>query len=309
MLLEVSPPFNSARFLCEVSVASKVDAVLSHVVQLFNLRLKLAARTGAGGCDPPAGESHPRTLVTGKKRASEEAFSLAAALLSQTSVRQKLVVTPDQLNDALSKCEALDADECDDDLQLVLESNAGLFFAGKWLEAERRLSDYVGRNEKTKVSLSLCTSGVPPNARGVSSLQHQTAELPVAPDLKDGICAIPAPGPGIPEAGQSLSAFFRSKARPKMTVETVSVHTQEEAEEEEEAKLSAAQAERLCSSAAVFAALANQRLQTLVREIDGSATRDLALRRLETALGLDPASLINRFRNQYATHGTPIVCS
>ena len=94
MLLEVAPPAEATRFLCETSVTCTVEAVLSQVVRLYNLRSQLATRSGV---------SADSQAITGKKRTSEEAFALATTLLSPTSVRQKLTFTQDLLTDAITR--------------------------------------------------------------------------------------------------------------------------------------------------------------------------------------------------------------
>ncbi|KAL1522649.1 hypothetical protein AB1Y20_017627 [Prymnesium parvum] len=273
MLLEVAPP-EATRFLCETSASCKVDAVLSQVVQLHNLRALLASRSQEKA-SPVDGEASAR-----RKRTSDEAC-LATSLLSPESVRQKVVVTHALLLDALHQCGSTDAEPPPSALN---EAEAGLFFAGRWLEVDKSLSEYVGRNEKSKVSISLRCTGVPPSARGTSSSAPShlaliavaaPASAPLAPEARSG--ASPQ------ENERSLSDFFRSKSQGNNRRSAAQLAVEEE-EEEDDSKLTAAQAEKLCASPQVFAALANQRLQNLVREIDRTSSREMALRRLETAL-------------------------
>ena len=155
MLLDVQPPSpEDARFLCESSVHCTVEVVLRHIVNIHNMRLQLAAKVGAA---PACGE-----VSAGRKRTCAEAFEHASLLLSAHSVSRKLVMTADLLQKALSLCT-----NNSDAVQGLQEGSAGLFFAGRWLEVDRPISAYVGTNEKTKISVSLRTTEVPPSARGV----------------------------------------------------------------------------------------------------------------------------------------------
>ena len=172
MLLEVQPPEDAARFLCESSVNCTVEAVLRHVVMIHELRTQLAARTNAARTNATSATKRKRTCDDTFESVSEACES-ASALLSAQSVRRKLVMTPAELRHALKQC-----GNVEDAVETLHEWDAGLFFAGKWLEVDRPISAYVGGNEKTKVSVSLRLSDVPPSA-----LCH--VECPVLPPVTD----------------------------------------------------------------------------------------------------------------------------
>ncbi|KAL3909883.1 MAG: hypothetical protein SGPRY_009267, partial [Prymnesium sp.] len=282
MLLEIKPPDNAFSFLCETSVHCDVPTVLSRVVLLFNLRSRLAALSPTAAFQATAAPTAARSLAaadasTSRKRTFDDAFPLVMAFLSAESVKKKLVATPELLLELITACkEELESQAGSTELE---EASAGLQFAGRWLESDKKLSDYVGCNEKTKVSVSLCISGVPPNACG--RLAAAVSEIPPAASSTEPPTSATSTSliAAMPEGSASLSSYFRAKGE---TNSAEDLRASEGAdlqgeEEEEEAMLTAAQGESLCSSPQVFAALGNQRLQKLVREIDSTTSRETAL--------------------------------
>ena len=89
------------------------------------------------------------------------------------------------------------------------------------------------------------------------------------------------------ERAVSLSAFFAADGAKPAAAPPGESAGAAEPEDEDELKLTAEQAACLTASAAVRAAVRDPRLQEVLRHIDGAASRETALRRLEEVLGRD----------------------
>mmetsp|Transcript_25303 Transcript_25303/g.52908 ORF Transcript_25303/g.52908 Transcript_25303/m.52908 type:complete len:428 (+) Transcript_25303:145-1428(+) len=311
----------------------------------------------------------------------DHAVATATALLSDESVRRKRVCTREQLRAAMQALECAppyDAPEAcaasggSGDwatLQLNATSEkhgpgeglvnlhvdrAYLFFAGRVLDGDKPLSQYVGTNEKCKVLVRLrCearastdgeaatdgdlrTACVPAatiggsasdavssignrpavdsdahgaagtahmadfNAGGVGEAQFNSAESAEAAVNADGAAGSAAAGGAaakgmamgsVAGAGAaataadapvvSLSSYFRGSGA---DVAEAQRGESGEAQDEDETALTESQARTLRASALVRLVMRNKRLSQMVRAIDGSETRELALRRLERAL-------------------------
>jgi hypothetical protein len=221
MLLEVQPPsLDAPRFLCESSVKSRVEDVLRHVVQIHNLRMQLTARTSSNTASNPT-EGAEADASTRQKRTREEAFDGAAALLSAQSVRRKHVMTSNELHQMLGTLQQCSSDGAAatvtaELVEALSERDAGLVFAGRWLEVDRPISDYVGGNEKTKVSVSLRTSDVPSNARGIEratapAAEPITTERMAAPPEVAEVASIAHVGSSTTPAGAAVLAATAAK--------------------------------------------------------------------------------------------------
>ena len=136
-IIEESHPRGSCvRFLCEVPIRSTVASTLEHVV---------AVRTARDSLE----EAVAQLQGTGS---SSDAHRMAFALISDSAVQSKVVLTREQLHAVLL---ALDAQSTSQPSSL---GECWLAFASRRLEQDKLLSDYVGTNEKSKVKLALTTS-------------------------------------------------------------------------------------------------------------------------------------------------------
>jgi len=189
----------------------------------------------------------------------------------------------------------------DEGVQLKVEG-ARLLFASRTLELDKPLSLYVGTNEKSKVKLRLCTKATGdgvvgavcgavgedrPSAcaarSGNPATQHMQ-QVPTSVSDMPGACG-GALACAVSDREISLSAFFRVNSGGSVTARGAASEQVAEAEEDEdELRLSEAQVAQLRDSMLVKLAMRSRRLRELVRHIDGSESRELALRRLEDAL-------------------------
>ena len=255
---------DSSRFLCNALTSHHVQEVVESVVAVHNMRLRLQASVAA-------------CTVGAKRPRSEDKAALTAAseLLSAQNVRRKVVLTAQQLLDALTALQAGAADRAVPE-ELSVEG-AELFFAGRTLKRDARLSEYVGKNDKSQVQIQLLRSAtnnggtaplVPPGtapampprepaaageaAAGSSSVSEETAAAAEA--------AAPAHDVG---AGVSLNAYFKAmRGEPKAAAVA---GAKEEEEEEDPAVLREDQAAQLLRSQPVQAAMRDPRLQELLR--------------------------------------------
>ena len=263
MLLEVRGP--EPPFLCEVRADWTVEAAHAHVAALHALRRRLAAAAGTTTAEPPPA----------KRPRPPEADS-AAALLAPDGVRRKVVLTRAALEAALVSATEAGAPP---PAAAAAESLDSLFFGGRLLDFERKLSEYVGANEKSKVTVHLRAADG--GAGG--------AEGGAASASADGASASAGGAPSAADAAISLSAYFRrtaggAAAAPAAAADEAGA---DDGEEDEEALLRPDQLERLSANDEVRRALCDARLEALLREIDSCPSRERALRRLEEALA-DP---------------------
>ena len=283
VLLEISPPAPPP-FLCSLSVKLTVRAAVEHVAKLHRLRSRLS--------EAVAETSGSRGAAVGSKRARDAAaLADAEALLSPQGVSRKTVLTSEALEAALAP---LLGTESVDDAAVAMESNGGLFFAGKWLDGDKLLSEYVGTNEKSKVKVvfgnpAADEDGVEAAAAAPSSAPSAAAEAPAATTTADK-----KPVDGTAAAGVSLSAFFKQQGGSGGGGSSNGWHeadgngaAAEEPEDEDLPQLSARQAQMLVESSEIRSALKDPRLQEHLRFIDSAPTREGALKRLERALGAD----------------------
>jgi hypothetical protein len=336
MLLEVSselvdacePTLVAATFLCEASVHSTVSIAVAHVAQLWHMRVRLAAALAAcsNTTASAASEAAAAFDVGSKRGRSDVAVADAQALLSPLGVSRKIVLTLENLEQAIN---AIDGEAGhNDSLPSAAAVGAfGLFFAGRWLDASRPLSEYVGRNEKSKVKMrfgnprqgdekqwqrsndasssaaaaaaeeeeeatpspvSAATNGGPPPAATAAPTQGGGS---LATDAPSEACAVQDNTPAATGSSVSLSTFFQTRSGDKSAArghESNQLEGDSVPDEDEDlSTLSAAQAEALCASASIRAALRDPRLQEVLRHVDSAPTREGALHRLERALG-DP---------------------
>lgn len=157
MLLEVSCEESSlsARFLCEASANNTVRSVLERVVTLHNVRTELAFALSVLGLRGNQTSGSKRSNVEDER---ERAIAAADALLSPLSVRRKVVMRLETLQQALGELRAHVKSESAGDAAPCIPLDAEmaeLFFGGRSLQREQLLADYAGRNEKTKVKVEL----------------------------------------------------------------------------------------------------------------------------------------------------------
>jgi len=287
MLLEVCDETAAqARFLCQASVNMRVCSAVEHVARVSQLRAELSAVVSARAASATGNEA-------GTKRAHDaEAIADASTLLSPTAVQLKVVSTIERLEAVLA---ALRADSGAAEVPAP-KAPCRLFFAGRWLDADKLLSEYVGTNEKSKVRVvfgrlevageadevsaqtATSSSDAPPSATVASS----TAEIAPQPPLVGDSAAL-TEATAQKKSAVSLSTFF---GRSSSAGSTEPLANAGEADDADDAApiLSADQASSLTASVPVRAALRDPRLQEVLRHIDSAETRDAALRRLEVAL-------------------------
>ena len=304
MLLEVAP-HGGESCLCEASVNLSVMAAVEHVSRLLHLRTQLAASVGIAADAVAVGSKRDRD--------ADEAVTEAKALLSPLGIGRKNVLTRETLEQALVALRGSPAAELPS-----ASASAGFFFAGRWLESDRSLSEYVGHNEKSKVKVtygesSACGSG---NGGGSSSNQGSscgsgsggssssgggggnlpvaatkaTAPVPESSSGRDGAAGADEAS-GAREDALSLSAFFRARAgapQPRLAKDGGAEDADVADADEDMPVLNARQLGVLESSEELQAAMRDPRLQQLLRHIDGAPTREGALRRLDATLKADP---------------------
>ena len=327
MLLEVSASTSpEASFLCEASTKASVQKATEHVALLWDLRARLAAAVSSA--DPES-----RDAVGAKRQRAPEAVAAASALIAPNAVSRKVVLTRENLEQALQTicgAEVAGAPAADGSTPGV-PMDAGLFFAGRWLESERLLSDYVGSNEKSKVKVSFrsasggapmpqpCPSGasdvgptsvassqpacdVPlPATAEVGTTPPQSADATsAATGLAPPTSAAEAQKHPTSDATLSLSAFFSQQGSGHGGHVAGRAAAEEEDEvaqgdeDEDLPQLSSRQATTLVASRDVRAALQDARTAELLRHIDSAPTREGALRRLEKALNDGPFEQLTR---------------
>ena len=282
----------NSSFICSVSVHLSVQIAVEHVARVHSLRTQLAAAVALARAEPgPSGE---------KRAHDAEAIAEATALLSPLAVSRKNVLTVERLEAALA---ALSSGV---QTQPPPRPGGRLFFAGKWLEAEKPMSEYVGSNDKSKVKVVFgghadghsaaqqpapvaSIPAAPPPASMVEQPAASSLEAPAAEAERQ---EAPAAEPErkkvrlaeVEDRGVSLSAFYKQQGggAPSGGDEPGGADGTED--DEEMPVLTERQAELLVLSRDVRVQLRDPRLQELLRHIDSASTREGALRRLEQAL-------------------------
>ena len=256
---------DSSRFLCNALTSHHVQEVVESVVAVHNMRLRLQASVAA--CT--VGAKRPRSE-------DEAALTAASELLSAQNVRRKVVLTAQQLLDALTALQAGAADRAVPE-ELSVEG-AELFFAGRTLKRDARLSEYVGKNDKSQVQIQLLRSAtnnggtaplVPPGAAPAMPPSEPAAagEAAAGSSSASGAAAAAAAAEAAAPAhdvggGVSLNAYFKAM-RGEPTPKAAAAAKEEE--EEDPAVLREDQAAQLLRSQPVQAAMRDPRLQELLR--------------------------------------------
>merc|ERR1712228_446742 len=169
----------------------------------------------------------------------------------------------------------------------------GLYFAGRWLQRDKPLAEYVGTNEKSKALIRLCA--LSPAASGdatyagasaapvaVAAPHSEVLELPLhEPAQPRKFARASANGSHSGPYSVSLSAFFKKNDFARSSEEA---YFDAEEPDDDQTMLSEAQLSRLHASPLVRTGLSSKHLRDLIRHIDGDSSRELALRRLELAL-------------------------
>lgn len=256
---------DSSRFLCNALTSHHVQEVVESVVAVHNMRLRLQASVAA--CT--VGAKRPRSE-------DEAALTAASELLSAQNVRRKVVLTAQQLLDALTALQAGAAD-CAVPEELSVEG-AELFFAGRTLKRDARLSEYVGKNDKSQVQIQLLRSAtnnggtaplVPPGTAPAMPPREPAAAGEAAAGSSSVVGAAAAAAEAAAPAhdvdgGVSLNAYFKAmRGEPKAAA--VAGAKEEEEEEEDPAVLREDQAAQLLRSQPVQAAMRDPRLQELLQ--------------------------------------------
>ena len=258
---------DSSRFLCNALTSHHVQEVVEAVVAVHNMRLRLQASVAA--CT--VGAKRPRSE-------DEAALTAASELLSAQSVRRKVVLTPQQLLDALTALQAGAADRVVPE-ELSVEG-AELFFAGRTLKRDARLSEYVGKNDKSQVQIQLLRSdsgngGTAPLLPPAPAPAMPPSEPAAAGEAAAGsssvsevaVAAVVAAAPARDAAagGVSLNSYFKAMRGGEPTPEAAVAVAGGKEEEEDPAVLGEEQVARLLRSQPVQAAMRDPRLQELLR--------------------------------------------
>jgi hypothetical protein len=257
---------DSSRFLCNALTSHHVQEVVEAVVTVHNMRLRLQASVAA--CT--VGAKRPRSE-------DEAALTAASELLSAQSVRRKVVLTPQQLLDALTSLQAGAADRAVPE-ELSVEG-AELFFAGRTLKRDARLSEYVGKNDKSQVQIQLLritsgNGGTAPLVPPAPAPAMPPSEPAAASEAATGSSSVPesavaavvpaAPAHDAAAGGVSLNSYFKAM-RGEPTPEAAVAVAGGKEEGEDPAVLGEEQAARLLRSQPVQAAMRDPRLQELLR--------------------------------------------
>lgn len=316
MLLEVSsdaPSTSASSFLCTLSVRVSVRSAVEHVARVHSLRTRLASAVAAA-----TAAADGDGAVNAKRPRNAEALAGANALLSPLSVNRKNVLTAELLEAALTALSEDSGGGAAPSAALLptaaaAAADAGLYFAGKWLEADKVLNEYVGSNEKSKVKVRFSPgSGASEDAANDGGLASAAGLPPATAPLTAAADASPADGGGAPQlpatatappvapaasssssdaaaeaSGVSLSSFFKQQQQQPAAAGAMDYAADDCAEAEQDDDmpvLSSAQAAQLLAATDVQAAVRDPRLQEQLRHIDSAPTREGALRRLERSL-------------------------
>lgn len=288
-------------FLCEMTVSLKVSSAIEQIAQICRLRSQLSKLVTP--LDTAGGDTDG-TVVGTKRTRDEAAFADAAALLSPAGVGRKTILTCEKLEQTLANLSSSASSHSNSNENLLpsassaSEGKLGIFFAGKWLNADRQLSEYVGRNEKSKVKITLGTVGAESGGDDTASQAEGTtasatgssrmAETALAKQPKEAAHIDEAQDDAA--ASLSLSAFFSARVGGRKS-HPVGQHDAADdgpALVDDFPVLSSRQLDALSASGELRAAVRDPRLEEILRHIDSAPTREGALRRLEGALKADP---------------------
>ena len=342
MLIEVVSALDDAgSFLCELPVRSSVAVAVEHIARLHALRARLAETVASA--TQSAGRKRQKTVDADATAAEAEAIattgvsrSAATAegvhedgqakrrhacdeaeleqLLSEEGIKRKCVLTAERLEGAIASC----VGACDEGraAAVALPVGHGLFFAGRWLDPEQRLCDYVGLNEKSKAKMKygprvendgsgdaapVDSSAEPAHVPSRGTIGQASASLPpptaAPPPQRLSVSAAEpetiAPRPTSSEASVSLSRFFRQSGGGGPSASATNDENEndralpDEEDDDSMPVLHSRQADALMASAPIRSAIKDPRLEQVLRHIDSAPTREGALRRLERAL-VDP---------------------
>ena len=275
MLLEVKPRDSGSAFLYEFSVHLKVAAAVEHANILRHLRTLLAATLAANAGVDTANGKRPRV--------EDAALTDAAALISPDSVGKKNILTREKLERALAAVGAL----AETIISCTQKANPfdGFYFAGRWLDGDRPLSEYVGLNEKSKVKVSIGRIGEAEGAADLVSSDTSSVGTITRRDEQQAMGSTESPSSTAVD-DVSLNAYFKQQAgTAPLRLGEADIGA---AGDEDAPLLSAMQLGALAASQEVRAAIRDPKLQAVLRHVDNAPTRELALRRLEGALKADP---------------------
>lgn len=140
-ILEGQSRGSCTSFLCELPVRSTVRSAVEHIAVLRSARAALSKSVEELGA--------AKEECGSKRCRSSEAVSEAQILLSDASVQRKIIMTRERLEGALATLQVGWHASWSN-----ASSEAHLSFAGKRLDDDKLLSDYIGLNEKSKARLA-----------------------------------------------------------------------------------------------------------------------------------------------------------
>lgn len=309
-------------FLHHAATSTSVDVAVQQAVAMHNLRLQLTqllamhSLTAGAGSSGRSGEK--RKLVDTEEPGIADASSAAAEILSPMSVGRKIVASQEHVQRVLL---ALGAKNSPAPPGALSGRGAAFVFAGRPLEGDKLLSDYFGKNDKSKIVVSLqaepyLTEHAPDleAANGAGSCSEAVALETVVGSTAVTCEALSSGGPTrsalpiAPIQPVELDVRHKSHALPQQHEQEVSLlsffqRTRGDGEsaelrleagvlavadpgnpDEDESVLTDSQVTAVCASAAVKSALHSGELRRILRRIDGAESRELALLRLEGAL-------------------------
>jgi hypothetical protein len=323
MLIEIrvnAAGVSTPAFLHLTASGTVVDVAVQQAVSMHNLRLQLAEllamHNASAGADSAERSGEKRKLVDTEAPGSADASTAAADILSPTSIGRKLVASQQHVERVL---QSLGGENAPAPLGALSGQGAAFVFAGRPLEGDKLLSHYFGKNEKSKVVMSLqaepCPAervSDPDTASGagasseavaletgvdntavspaaIASAGHSTSALPPAIVQPMDFDASHTPHALPPQHEQEvslLSFFQRTRGdAPELRLEAGALPVADPGNgDEDESVLTDSQVAAVRASAAVKSALHSRELRSILRRIDGADTRELALRRLEGAL-------------------------
>ncbi|XP_031487190.1 uncharacterized protein LOC116255491 isoform X3 [Nymphaea colorata] len=174
------------QFLYECSATARVGDVAKALVQTHNLQLTIrrlilqARRQLRPDSDHPdaGGASTGNSCKTDSGAGLERAISEAEAYISKEQVLHGKLASPLLLKDHIQNIEreianysfealehtSFQPGTCEDEgLEFLHEDETRIWWAGKELQKTKALSEYVGKNEKTKIVVKLEPSSPEPS--------------------------------------------------------------------------------------------------------------------------------------------------
>ncbi|KAM3236700.1 cilia and flagella-associated protein isoform X1 [Capsicum annuum] len=160
----------AGEFLYETETSSMIDEIANHIIEIANLQSKIQCL--AGEFEPCLSKLQGDPKVMPLVRALSEAMSYASkdqvvhnkplsiyVLRDHTrSIEKEFLVTYSVMG-----LSSPDLQQFLSDLQILEENTVQLLWAGKELTRGKKLCDFIGRNEKTKIVIRL-QSLIPPPA-------------------------------------------------------------------------------------------------------------------------------------------------